>query len=145
MRDNVVFPSAKTPWVGALIWGAVIFIAAACVMILQNEGPEQWMALIMALIAIMLLWMWFRTFYEIDGHNIWYRSGPVYGKIKIAEINSIVVGKEMYSGLRPALGAKGCIIKYRKFDEIYMSPREQDQFVKELVALNPGIKVFYKN
>ncbi len=47
----------------------------------------------------------------------------------------------MHIGLKPALSSKGCIIKYRKWDDIYLSPENQELFNAELLKVNPAIKV----
>lgn len=141
MTRNIVFKSARAPLVTAIVWGALILIVCCCINIVQHGGLEQLFAILLAIIAGMLLWMWLVTYYEIDGKNLWYRSGPVNGVIAISEIRTIVTHKSMYAGLKPALGSKGCIIKYNKYDEIYFSPKEQAQFVAELLKINPAIEV----
>jgi hypothetical protein len=33
------------------------------------------------------------------------------------------------------------VIKYNKFDEIYISPKDKQLFVNELIKINPNIEV----
>jgi len=40
-----------------------------------------------------------------------------------------------------SLSSKGILIKYNKYDELYISPEDQDQFIKELQEKNTTIKV----
>jgi len=141
MTRNIVFRSARAPLATAMVWGALVLIAGCCIHIIQQGGAEQLFAILLVIIAAMMLWMWLVTYYEIDGKNVWYRSGPVNGVIAISEIHTIITHKSFYAGLKPALGSKGCIIKYNKFDEIYFSPKEQEHFIAELVKINPAIEI----
>jgi len=141
MTRNIVFKSARSPFVTVVVWGALLLIAGCCKTIVDHGGAEQFFVIVLAAIAALLLWMWLVTYYEIDGKNVWYRSGPVNGVIAISNIRTIITHKSLYAGLKPALGSKGCIIKYNKYDEIYFSPKEQELFVAELVKINPAIEV----
>ena len=137
----MVFRSGKSIWVSIAIWGAVGLLIVCSIEVIQHGGIEQWFVIFNALIAAMLLWMWFGTYYVIDGKQLRYRSGPVNGIIAIDAIHTIITKKTQYVGLKPSLATKGCIIKYNKYDEIYLSPREQELFVTELIKINEAIKV----
>jgi hypothetical protein len=50
----------------------------------------------------------------------------------------------MWAGYRPALARKGIVVRYNRWDEIYISPRDQEAFVAGLVERNPGIAVVVK-
>ena len=56
----------------------------------------------------------------------------IKGKIEIKEIREVIKGKTLWVGLKPATARKGLIIKYGKFDEIYMSPQTNDEFINRL-------------
>ena len=43
--------------------------------------------------------------------------------------------------LKPATALKGLIIKYNKYDEIYISPKTNESFVAEILKLNPEVKI----
>jgi hypothetical protein len=137
----MVFKSKRDLLTGIIVYGAIGLLAVCSVQIIREGGAEQWLIIILAVIAVMLLWMWFSTYYTIEGHELHYRSGVLHGTIKINTIRSISVNKTMYAGLKPALAKNGCIVSYNKYDEIYMSPKEQELFVKELLKVNPGIEV----
>ena len=59
----------------------------------------------------------------------------------IPEIREIAKGKTMYAGLKPATASKGLIIKFGKYDEIYISPATNELFVSEILKRNPEIVV----
>lgn len=47
----------------------------------------------------------------------------------------------MWTGLKPATARNGLIIKYNKFDEIYISPETNDTFVDKILELNGNIVI----
>lgn len=107
----------------------------------QHGGAERWFLLLTVSIVALMLWMWFSTCYIVTGNELKYRSGPIHGGIAIGSIRSIITGKTQFVGLKPSLGSKGCVIKYNKFDEIYLSPKEQELFENELIKINAAIEV----
>lgn len=92
-----------------------------------------------ALPFLMLLWIYYTTRYWIEQQQLHYRSAFIKGKIDIATITSIQVGKTLWVGLKPALAKKGIIIAYNSYDEIYLAPLDNEELVNELVKINPNI------
>ena len=97
--------------------------------------------IIMFLAIGFLLWIHFGTSYELNQNQLKYKSGPIQGKIEVSQIKEIIVGKTMWSGLKPATAKNGLIIKYNRFDEIYISPNTNDTFVEEILKVNSCIKI----
>jgi hypothetical protein len=89
----------------------------------------------------LLLWIYFDTYYKIENNELIYRSGFVRGKIDILSVKEILKGKTMWSGLKPALATKGLVIKYNKYDEIYVAPESNDEMISDLLKINPEIKI----
>jgi hypothetical protein len=87
------------------------------------------------------VWMWFDTYYLIDGDQFLYRSALVKGSININTIGEVVKDKVQTSGIKPALSTKGITIKYNKWDDIFISPLDIDQFISALKSVNPKIKI----
>lgn len=128
-------------FVAFIIWTAVVLMVLAGMLAVQQDGPEQWMVVILVLVAGLLIWLWFATYYEIEGNELRYRSGPINGKIAINLIRTVVKNKTQFSGLKPALASNGCVVEYEKYNEIYLSPKDQDGFIAELLKINPAIEV----
>lgn len=95
----------------------------------------------MLLVAGLILWLNFGTKYELTQTELKYKSGPIRGKIELKRIKEIVVGKSLWYGLKPATARKGLIIKYDKFEEIYISPKTNDAFVNKILEFNSNIKI----
>ena len=87
------------------------------------------------------LWALFHTYYQIKDGKLIYRSGFIHGEIDINNIKEIIKGKTMWVGLKPALATGGLIIKYNRFDDIYLAPKNNDELIEDLLKLNRDIAV----
>ena len=100
-----------------------------------------WAFILSMLVIVFLFWLYFGTEYELTQTELFYKSGPFRGKIEIANIKEIIKGKSMWVGLKPATARKGLIIKYNKYDEIYISPKTNETFIDKILELNKDIKI----
>ena len=94
-----------------------------------------------ALVLCLLLWVFYGTCYKLSSTTFSYKSGPFKGDIPIKDIHQIIKGKTLWVGLKPATASKGLIIKYNKFDEVYISPKTNNSFIKEILKHNSTIKI----
>ncbi|MUP46487.1 hypothetical protein E0K83_12140 [Gramella sp. BOM4] len=101
--------------------------------------------LVLILVLTLLFWILMSTKYVLSDKYLFYQSGPIRGNIEIAKIREIIVGKSLWAGLKPALARKGLIIKYNKYDEIYISPESNELFVQKIKEINPGINIIQEN
>lgn len=110
-----------------------------------SDGIENynfmWTDIFMLAVAGFLIWLGLGTNYELTQTDLKYKSGPIRGKIEINKIHEIIKGKTLWSGLKPATARNGLIIKYEKYNEIYISPKTNDSFVKKILELNDKIKI----
>ena len=108
----------------------------------KDRFMEEPFLLILLLIPLLLiLWIYFDTFYKIENDKLIYRSGFLRGKIEIAAITEILKGKTMWSGIKPALARNGLVIKFNQYDEIYIAPENNDDIISHLLKVNPDIKI----
>lgn len=109
----------------------------------QNQPPNWIFYIILPTIVIGLIWILLNTYYKINDKFMFYYSGPVRGKIEIEKIRKI----QHHSGffvpvmLKPGLDTNGLILYYNQFNEIYISPKEEKDFIAELLRINPNIVV----
>ncbi len=92
-------------------------------------------------VIVLLGMIYYRTHYSLTQQHLYYRSGVINGKILLSDIREVVVDKTLWVGLRPATARKGIIIKYKKYDELYISPESNEKFVAALLERSSGIKV----
>lgn len=99
---------------------------------------------VIILISVLLAWIFWGTNYTLTQEKIKINSGPVKFNMRIENISEIIVHTTLWVGWKPATAMNGMIIKYNRFDEIYISPKTNEIFVREILKINPKIKVSYK-
>ncbi|KJS05355.1 MAG: hypothetical protein VR77_08905 [Flavobacteriales bacterium BRH_c54] len=135
------FSSRKDILFTVLILG-VSFLLIGLTFLQLYQGKEwHWANLLVFAVIFLLLWIYFDTSYLLTKEHLIYKSGPIRGKINIADIREVEANKTLYVGIKPALARKGLIIKYNQYNEIYISPNTNTSFVKKLLELNAEIKV----
>lgn len=107
----------------------------------QVVATQLFSITIISLVVLLLLWIFFDTKYELLKNRLKYKSGPIRGEIEIDKIKKIIKGKTLWIGLKPATAKNGLIIKYNKYDEIYISPKTNDVFIAEILKLNSEIEI----
>ncbi|WP_026463343.1 PH domain-containing protein [Adhaeribacter aquaticus] len=129
---------------GPIIYLIVAFaVFTGIIFLLAHESfKDKPLAFIILLIpTALLLWIYFDTFYAIANQTLKYRSAFLSGEIRIGEIREIVKGKTLWVGIKPALAKNGLIIKYNKFDEIYIAPENNDEMIIDLLKINHKINI----
>lgn len=140
-----IFFSAKNYYSTALMW--IIAIGLTIVIFIKKPDDQEpsiyiFYAIIIPIVAS-LIWILLDTKYILKENKIFYNSGPFRGTIAIESIRKI----EHHSGIivpvtfKPALNTKGLIIHYNSFDDIYISPKQEDFFLEELLKVNPNIAI----
>ena len=111
-----------------------------------NKDLTVWLPSIVLILAVplLLLWILIHTYYVLENGELKYVSGPIRGSIKIADIIQVTTNTTLWVGLKPATALNGIIVSYQNYNELYISPINNDRFVKELLKLNPQIKVVDK-
>lgn len=98
-------------------------------------SKEYVLSLVFGLILIIFFFLSKTIQYKIDGENlvIWKT------KIDIKTIRKIYRTNNPLSS--PAMSLDRIDIVYNKFDEVLLSPKERDEFISELLKINPNIEV----
>ncbi len=108
----------------------------------KNINTEDLIPLIIIIVVSIFIYYSFNaTYYEITNTLFKYKSGFIKGDIPLKEIHSITKNTTMWVGLKPATAKNGLIIKYNKYDEIYISPKTNDTFIIEILKHNPNITI----
>jgi hypothetical protein len=135
------YKSSRKGAINYLLIGAIALPIVIFLLDKETFTKNPYILLPLLGILIQILWIYFDTSYKIVNDELLYFSGFVRGKIKIANIREIAKGKTMWSGMKPALSGKGLIIKYNRFDRIYISPEDNDEVTKHLLKINPDIRI----
>ena len=98
-------------------------------------SKEYVLSLVFGLILIIFFFLSKTIQYKIDGENlvIWKT------KIDIKTIRKIYRTNTPLSS--PAMSLDRIAIVYNKFDEVLLSPEERDEFINELLKINPNIEI----
>lgn len=139
------FKSRKDPLFQIVTFSVSIVLCVIVIMRVTSETP-LFSAFVLGdvlsvLVTGLLLWIYFDTSYELTKDTLKYKSGPLRGSIATNDIREVIKGKSLWSGIKPATARKGLIIKYKGFQEIYISPRTNDSFIEKLLELNKNVKI----
>lgn len=121
-----------------------ILIVASIPVINQEFNNQLFFVIGINLLSLLLLLsIALKTEYKIKNNLLYWQSGPFYGKIKINTIHKIQHHKGIYVPTlwKPALSQIGLIITYNKYDDIYISPENEAEFIAKLLELNPTIEI----
>lgn len=135
------FTSRKDILFTLLVFGVIMLLVGLTFLQLHQGKEWHWTNLLVLAVILLLLWIYFDTSYVVTKEYLFYKSGPIRGKINIADIREVEANKTLYVGIKPALARKGLIIKYNQYDEIYISPKTNESFIKKLLELNGEVKV----
>ena len=125
---------------GLLIFVFLIFFVPFIFALIKNEFYGEMIVIIGFLILLFafILYLVFYTEYTIDNEHLKVKCGFFsYKPIKINEIKKISKTNNIISS--PAPSFDRIEIKYGKFDEIIISPKDKFDFAKYLTKLNPNI------
>lgn len=103
-----------------------------------------WLLLIDVAITVVVTWLiidiLLHTDYTITNDKLIIRCGALYRMdLPIHKIISITKKSSILSS--PALSLKRIGIRYGKYRRVYISPTDQDIFIRELQNINPKIHI----
>lgn len=137
----MLFKSRTDGWFPILILGKSILLVTFIISKIFNNGISITPIVIISSILIFIVWVHFSTRYEITSSKLNYKSGFLNGDIDISKIKEIIDGKTLWIGIRPATATKGLIVKFNHYDEVYISPKTNQDFIQEILKINPTIKI----
>ena len=139
----MIFNSAVSKLNKYIYVGVFLLLLLLTILAFFEDSYEPFLVLfsIHFLVILFLIWTYKTTFYKIENTNLYWKSGPFKGKIDINKINTIEYHKGIYVPTiwKPALSHIGLIVTYNKYDDIYISPEKQEEFIATLQHLNPNI------
>jgi len=121
----------------------ISFISGLIQMKLDNESTSSLVlfSIVMGVVVLFLFSLIPTTYYDIKEDQLYCRSLFFRKKVPINSIRKVDVGNSLYAGMKMSLALKGIIVHFNKYDEIYISPENQQEFVQHLVKINPQIEL----
>jgi hypothetical protein len=80
------------------------------------------------------------TFYTIDEEQLVCHFFGFKKRIRLSEIRRIEPQKGLYAGLKINTAWKGLVVSYGKWDEILISPAQEQLFIETIKAKNPTLQ-----
>ncbi|MGX6443330.1 PH domain-containing protein [Neobacillus sp. K501] len=139
------FYSKKGIFIGILLWGSILFMGYSTIFLPDKD--DGWVGRIIAIIVFLMVtsffsWLWFWTYYEIDGEDLKIVAGPFKQNVNIMNIKRIKSTNNPLSS--PALSLKRIKLEYGKWDFAIISPKDEVSFCNKLNEINPAIVVDLK-
>lgn len=121
-----------------LLLGSILWM----VLVKTLETGNAWYLAALSPIVLLLLCPFERTSYELNSKQLVYRRGIFTGKIELDRIKEIRKNRTVWMSLKkPATARKGLLIKYGNYEELYISPESNEQFISQILKLNRSIRV----
>jgi hypothetical protein len=129
-----VFKS-KIDWWFGLILVYPIFLSITALL----EG--EWIGLLgLAGVVGFILILSKTTQYIINENQLVVKSTWIVNeRIDISKITKIEKSNSILSS--PALSLDRLLVRYNKYDEVLISPKEKKEFIDELLKINPNIEI----
>ena len=96
------------------------------------------------IVTALFAWIWIGTVYLLKNGNLIYHSGPIRGRIPVSKIREIKQNVYSWVGIRPALSFRYIQIRYNKYNDLFIAPEMEEEFIQELISINPEITVINK-
>ena len=136
---NKIYPSKVS--YGLLIFVFLVFYGPLIPDLIRGELNEKSIGLIifLSIIFIFIAHLFLKTQYSIENNKLKIKCGLFsYKPIDIDEIKEISKTKSIISS--PAPSFDRIEIKYGKFNEVIISPKDKSHFAEDLTKINPNIK-----
>lgn len=113
---------------------------------LSGDSIEMVLApivILILLLSVLITATFFTTYYEIQENLLVVSMFFYKTKIKISEIKTIKYSNSIMKTnfYKPGFHHRGIEIVYHKYDDIFISPNNRDQFIAQLLENNPNIEI----
>ncbi len=119
-----------------LVFGIVLFLTVS--------GKPSWIGVTILLpVILFVVHLFATTYYSIIENSLIVKCGFLYNKT--IDINTIKKISETNNPISsPATSIDRLDITYGKYDSIIISPKQKQDFIDDILALNPNIEVKFK-
>lgn len=127
-----------------IIWGFLFIIYSTIAFTIYYIGGD-----ISEIYALAYVWIGLgvffylllkTTFYTVDQEHLVCHIIGFKKKIPLKEIKKIEPQKGLYAGLKINTAWKGLVVSYGRWDEILISPAQEQLFIETIKAKNPTLE-----
>jgi len=127
-----------------IVWGLIFFIYTAVgvgIVYTNNDYSALYsLACVWLGIGFLFVILLKTTYYTINDEHLVCHIFGFKKKVLINEIKKIEPQKGLYAGVKINTAWKGLIIYYGKWNEILISPAQEQQFIETIKARNPSLE-----
>jgi hypothetical protein len=121
-------------------------VLVSLIAFLSGDSIEMVLApigILILLLSVLITVTFFTTYYEIQESLLIVTMFFYKTKIKISEIKTIKYSNSIIKTnfYKPGFHHRGIEIVYHKYDDIFISPKNRDQFIEQLIEQNPTIEI----
>ena len=135
--------TSKRDWVyGSLFLGISLLFVGIAITSYFDTPFSGWLLLLLLLLSVnsVLLISFFFIKIRIEGEELVVNVIFDVFRVSIFKITKIRIGETMWSGFNKCGTSVGGLIIFSKFkNDLYITPKNQDEFLKELLEINRHI------
>lgn len=135
---------SKRDWTFPFVWGFLSIIYSIVGIVIISSGGNYSELIILAVVSALQGTIFYlllkTTFYTIDEEQLVCHIFGFKKRIRLSEIRRIEPQKGFYAGLKINTAWKGLVVSYGKWDEILISPAQEQLFIETIKAKNPTLQ-----
>jgi len=109
--------------------------------IYEDDCSVIWVFLIvLTLLALLFISIYKTTYFRLDQHNLFCKSLIFKKEIPYSSIKKVEKQQGIYAGVKFSTAWKGIIVHYNKYDELLISPENEEIFIVKIQERIEGSK-----
>ena len=109
--------------------------------IYEDDYSVIWVFLIiLTFLALLFISIYKTTYFRLDQHNLFCKSLIFKKEIPYSSIKKVEKQQGIYVGIKFSTAWKGIIVHYNKYDELLISPENEEIFIVKIQERIEGSK-----
>ena len=109
--------------------------------IYEDDYSVIWVFLIvLTFLALLFISIYKTTYFRLDQHNLFCKSLIFKKEIPYSSIKKVEKQQGIYAGIKFSTAWKGIIVHYNKYDELLISPENEEIFIAKIQERIEGSK-----
>jgi energy-coupling factor transporter transmembrane protein EcfT len=109
--------------------------------IYEDDYSVIWVFLIvLTFLALLFISIYKTTYFRLDQHNLFCKSLIFKKEIPYSSIKKVEKQQGIYAGVKFSTAWKGIIVHYNKYDELLISPENEEIFIVKIQERIEGSK-----
>jgi energy-coupling factor transporter transmembrane protein EcfT len=101
--------------------------------IYEDDYSVIWVFLIvLTFLALLFISIYKTTYFSLDQHNLFCKSLIFKKEIPYSSIRKVEKQQGIYAGVKFSTAWKGIIVHYDKYDELLISPENEEFFISKI-------------